>query len=281
MSGMASVPNTQLPTTGQTTPASNPFGSNPFMGSTNPYIQAAQQTAQGNIQSAQAATAANRVNQATPYGNLQYSQTGTDANGNPIWSANQTLSPELQNLTQQSLQNLRTSLNNPAYGVNAGQTATDAIMSRLQPQIQHQNEVSDQQLANQGILPGTEAYNRAKTQLAQQQNDLLTSAQTAGINAGLNVNQAQNQTAANIRSLANQNYVNPYNQATVSGPDYTGAYTTSQAAQIAQQNADAAKQAALTGGLFQLGGSVLSNPTATNAISSGLGGIFNAVKGLF
>ena len=33
--------------------------------------------------------------------------------------------------------------------------------------------------------------------------------------------------------------------------------------------------------LFQLGGSVLSNPNATNAISSGLGGLYSAIKGIF
>ena len=45
---------------------------------TNPFVQAAQATTQGNIQGAQAATAANRVNQYTPFGSLEYNQTGTD-----------------------------------------------------------------------------------------------------------------------------------------------------------------------------------------------------------
>jgi len=49
------------------------FGS-PQQVATPNYSQAAQQTAQGNLQNAQLATQANRVNQSTPYGSLNYSQ---------------------------------------------------------------------------------------------------------------------------------------------------------------------------------------------------------------
>jgi hypothetical protein len=76
----------------------------------NPFVQAAQANTMGNIQGAQTATAANRVNQSTPFGSLEYTQTGTDASGNPIWSANQTFSPEvagtMSQLTNQIGQNV-------------------------------------------------------------------------------------------------------------------------------------------------------------------------------
>jgi hypothetical protein len=62
------------------------------------YAGAAQQTAQGNIEAARVATAANRVNQVTPYGNLSYAVTGADPYGNPTWTATQTLSPAQQQL---------------------------------------------------------------------------------------------------------------------------------------------------------------------------------------
>jgi hypothetical protein len=47
------------------------------------YAAAARETAAGNLAAAQTATAANRVNQVTPYGNLNYTQT-KDAEGNPV-----------------------------------------------------------------------------------------------------------------------------------------------------------------------------------------------------
>jgi len=265
------------PSNPSTAPNTNPYGittPNQFASSTNPYIQAAQQTSLGNLASAQTATAANRVNQQTPYGSLQYTQTGTDAQGNPIWSANQTLSPQLQALTQQSLSGLQQSLTNPAYGINPGQTYSDAIMQRLQPQQQQAQGRLSAQLANQGIMPGSEAYNRAMTLQGQTQNDQLTSAIVGGMQTGLQANTAQNQTAANIKSLATPGYVNPYSQAATTGPDYTGAYATSSAADIAAQNARNAQQANLTSGLFGLG-------TAGILGSGGLTGLASAIPGAY
>ena len=268
--------------------AQNPYGimganTNSLVNSTNPYIQAAQQTTLGNYQGAQQATTANRVNQQTPYANLNYEQTGTDANGNPIWTAKQTLAGPLQGalgslqqrVAGQSAQGFNP--NTPGVGINPGELYSDAIMRRLQPQLQQQSAAVETQLANQGIMPGSEAYNRAKTQLAQQQNDALTSAQVGGINVGLQANQQafnQQLQQANLpfqqlgafQQATQPGYVNPYNQAAVSGPDYTGAYTTSQAAQIAAQNAANAKTANLQSGLFGLGSSAILG-------SGGIGGL--------
>jgi hypothetical protein len=179
--------------------------------SSNPFVQAAQANAQGNLAGALQATAANRVNQQTPFGGLQYQQTGTDAQGNPIWSANQTIAQPYQNainsLSGQIQQNFAQPFDVSQYqnqmvgqgpqfqgvgqapnlqtsvqgtGMEGWDKATGLLMSRLNPQIQQQNEASDAQLANQGIMPGSEAYKRAKTQIAQQQNDLLNQAQLAG-----------------------------------------------------------------------------------------------------
>ena len=263
-----------------TTTGNNPFGLSGVNAagnqtSTNPYIQAAQQTAVGNYQGATAATAANRVNQQTPYSNLQYQQTGTDAQGNPIWSANQSLNPTLQT-AMSGLQNRLASTAGQGInantlaqtGINPGELYSDAIMRRLQPQLQQQQASVETRLANQGIMPGSEAYNRAKTQLAQQQNDLLTSAQVQGMDVGLRANQQgfnQQLQQSNLplqqlgafNQATQPGYVSPYNQAAVAGPDYLGSYTTGQAAQIAANNAAAARTANLQSGLFGLGSSAL------------------------
>ena len=65
-------------------------------------------------------------------------------------------------------------------GMQGWDKASNIVMSRLAPQIAHQNEMSDAQLANQGIVPGTEAYANAKRVLGQSQNDLLNQAQLTG-----------------------------------------------------------------------------------------------------
>lgn len=241
-----------LNTIGNWSGNTQPFQTNAAL---DPWQQAATMNAQGNLYGAQQATAANRVNQTTPYGSLNYTQS-TDQFGNPVWSANQSLSPELQNLVSGSLGTLQSSINNPAYGVNAGETATDAIMRRLQPRLENQQESFDVKMANQGIPVGSEAYKRAYRDFSAGQNDLLTSAQTAGINTGLQVNQAQNQTAANIKALSTPNYVNPYTQAAVAGPDYLGAAGLSNQNALGNQNAATAARSNMTGGLFNLAGTL-------------------------
>jgi hypothetical protein len=241
--------------------------------STNPFVQAAQANAQGNIAGALQATAANRINQQTPYGSLSYQQTGTDAQGNPIWSANQQLSPELQQLTQSSLAGLQASQANPMYGINPGDTYSNAIMQRLAPQQSQAREALDAQLANQGIMPGSEAYNRAKTLLGQTQNDALTSAIVGGMQTGLQAQGLQNTTAANIRNLATPGYVTPYNQAAVAGPDYLSAYTSQNATDIARANAEAAQRSSLLSGLAGLGSSAILGGTGANSALGGLLGL--------
>lgn len=265
-----------------------------------PYTQATQATAAGNLQGAQQATAANRVNQVTPFGGLQYQQTGTDAQGNPIWTATQTMSPELQSIygnlaqTAQNTYGQAFNPNLPSVGINPGETYSDAIMRRLQPTMKAQQENFDVKMANQGVVPGTQAYENAYRNFSQGQNDQLTSAIVGGLNTGLAANQqAYNQALSNyqlplttlgaVKNLTNPNttYVNPYNQASTTGPDYLTAYNLQQQNQIA---ADAAKQSgqnAVTSGLFGLGSSLLGSKTGGDLISKGLGAVGGLLGGLF
>jgi hypothetical protein len=297
-----SDPNTATLGTGQT--------SNPFNAATNPYIQAAQATTMGNLYGARAATQANRINQNTPYANLNYTQS-LDANGNPVWTANQQLAQPLQsalgNIQGQLAQSTATPFDASQYQAQTGQgftgmegwdRATQLINQRLQPQIEQSQERLQAQLTNQGIAPGTEAYNRAMTQQAQKTNDLMNQAQLAGSqvqnqlqgqslaqqqanNAALQQNYTQALQQRNLplsqlgafQQATTPGYINPYTQAAVSGPDYLGAYTTSRAADIAQQNAQAARTANLQNGLFGLGSSaILGAGGIGNLGSSILGG---------
>ena len=237
------------------------------------YAGAAKQTAQGNLEAARAATAANRVNQVTPYGNLNYTQSGTDPYGNPMWTATQTMTPELQNITNASIGQLSSQYGNtpftggnlPSYGINPGQTYSDAIMSRLQPQMAMEQKSFDAQMANQGIPVGSEAYTNAARVFQQGQNDKLTSAVTGGMGVGLSANQQQyNQNltnyqlplniASNIKAIATPGYVNPAQQATTAGADIMGAMGLANQNNQANANAANARANATMGGLFSLAG---------------------------
>ena len=141
-----------------------------------------------------------------------------------------------------------------AMPVNAGMTGQQAILNRLQPQIAQQSAALRQQLANQGITPGSEAWNNAMREQQQQQNDLVSQAALQGIGLDLSANQQgygqalgaanlYNQAlgqgfgqAAQARQLANQAMSQNYGQSATSAGLYNQA-----AAQAFNQNL-AAKQ---------------------------------------
>jgi hypothetical protein len=256
------------------------------------YAAAAQETAQGNIDAARLATAANRVNQVTPYGRLDYSITGADPYGNPTWTATQTLSPEQQELLNyqnqasiglgklagKGLGYVENMLNTPfdvsalpSTGFNPSQTYQEAYMQRLQPQIQQTREQLQQRLANQGIDIGSEAYDRAMMQQAQRENDLLLGATTQGFGVGQQARQSALQEQAYLRNeplntlsavrtgaqVQGPQFVNSAQQATTAGPDLLGAAQMGYNAQMGDFNAKQAAQANLNQGLFSLGGAAL------------------------
>lgn len=253
------------------------------------YRAAAVETAQGNIDAARVATAANRVNQVTPYGNLSYSITGADPYGNPTWTATQTLSPAQQQLLDYQNQAsiglgalankglgyvenmLATPFDTsklPSTGFNPSQTYQEAYMQRLQPQIQQTRDALQQQLANKGIDIGSEAYDRAMMQQAQRENDLLAAATTQGFGVGQQARQSALQEQAYLRNeplntlsavrtgaqVQGPQFVNSAQQATTAGPDLLGAAGMQYNAAMGDFNAKQAAQANLNQGLFGLGG---------------------------
>lgn len=91
---------------------------------------------------------------------------------------------------QNYLSNNQLDLRNVAQmPVNAGTTGQAAIMSRLAPQLERQQKATAQNLANQGLVAGGEAYTNAMRDQSQQQNDLLTQAALQGISLDTAANQ--------------------------------------------------------------------------------------------
>ena len=222
------------------------------------YVGAANATAAGNLQSAQAAADANRVNQVTPYGSLTYTQDPTSTNPEGGWTATQSLAPAQQtlldqqnqasiglgNLANQGLGYVQNALNNPvtaaslpANQVNAGQTGQDALMARFQPMIDQSNAALNTQLANQGIMPGSEAYTNAQRVQGQNVNDLESQAALNGINVGEQAQNQQFQLQSQLQSqplnmlnavrsgsqVTNPTFGSVPQQATTAGPDLTSA----------------------------------------------------------
>jgi len=267
----------------------------PDIPATPDYTGAAQATASGNLDAARAAVAANRVNQVTPYGTLKYSVTGQDPYGNPTWTSTSALSPDQQalydydiasskglgQLQSKGLSYVSNMLDKPfdtsglpQTGINAGEQMSESIMRRLQPNILMEQKRFDAQMANQGIPLGSEAYQNAKRNFDERQNDKLTSAIIQGTQTGL---QARGQgfseqayqrnepinTLNAVRSgsqVTNPNsfFVSAPQQSTTAGADYLGAAGMTGNANVAAANASNAQRNAMIQGLFSLGSSAVS-----------------------
>jgi len=116
-------------------------------------------------------------------------------------------------------QNLQTGVN--GTGMQGWDAATALINQRLQPQMAQAAESQKAQLANQGLVPGTQAYDNAMRSFNQGQNDLLTQAQLQGANVqnqmfnqNLQAGQFGNQaiTQQNANQLANTGFNNQASQ---------------------------------------------------------------------
>jgi hypothetical protein len=98
--------------------------------------------------------------------------------------------PQIQALSRDNL---------PTIQGDYAKTGYDAIMSRLNPQLEEQRRAFDTQMANQGITLGSEAYNNAFKNQSQAANDARIQAGLQGI--GIGQQQQQQQMA-----LQNQEY---------------------------------------------------------------------------
>ena len=262
------------------------------------YKGAAEATAAGNLEAAKYATRANRVNQYTPYGNLTYNE-----KGDGTWDQTQTLTPQAQatldkqmalsdkyaDTASQGFDKVQGLLSNPeldmsqlpARAMNVGQTAQEAIMSRLQPQLAQQEEALRTRMANQGITLGSDAYGKEMTAQGQRGNDLQLQAALQGISldqanrTGALQEQAYIQdrplnlvnalrSGAQVQSPQFQQYAQ---QGQTTGADYFGAASKQYGAQMDAFNANQASQDKMMGGLFGIGGQFAGSAAGSAALA--------------
>lgn len=252
------------------------------------YASAAKETATGNLEAARQATKANRINQYTPYGSLTYKDLGNDQ-----WSQTQTLTPQAQatldkqmalsdkyadtastgfDKVQGLLSNPQLDMSQlPQRGIDVGQTAQQAIMSRLQPQLAQQDEALRTRLANQGITLGSDAYGKEMTAQGQRGNDLQLQAALQGIN----LDQANRSAALQEQAYIQDRPLNLVNalrsgaqvqspqfqqfaqQQNVGGANMLGAAQAQYGADLGAYNAAQANQSNTMGGLFGIGGAAV------------------------
>lgn len=190
------------------------FGSPPAAPAAPDYTGAAVAQGTANLDAARATAKLSNPNIYSPYGN----QTVTYEGDTP--TITQTLTPEAQKtlneqqqgqyglaaLGNQGVANASAVFNTPfSFGgpavqtsldtsgiakmpVNAGTTGQEAIMSRLEPSLAKNRVSTETQLINQGLRPGSEAYDNAIKLLGQQENDQRTQAALQGIGLDTSAN---------------------------------------------------------------------------------------------
>ena len=274
------------------------------------YTGAAQATAAGNKEAAIAAQAGNMINQYTPYGSVEYTERGR-IDGTPQYSQTVKLSPEqqaaynkdvamnaqLQDVGMQGVGYVQSALNKPlsfeglqevATPGQIQQAASDAAyqnaMRYVEPRLQRQQASLENQLANQGITRGSEAWNAAMQDAAAERANIYGQAQNQAYLQGLQgagqayqqALGARQQGISELSQLRSEpiNILNavrtgsqmqtsaqpqvgassPGQLATWSGPDLLGATTAQGQYNQGLYNSQQASNSALTSGLMGLGG---------------------------
>jgi hypothetical protein len=183
------------------------------------------------------------------------------------------------------------------------QQAQDAIMSRLQPQMDTRRAALETQLANQGITRGSEAWTNAENQQGRDENDARMQGilggfqqgntefgQALGLASGTQAQRAaqlgerqtlREQPLQDTLGLLSGAKVPQFGQYTTAGsataPNYLGAQQSSYNAALDKMNLSADQRAGLENGLFSLGGSFLNSGLGQKTI----GYIGDQIGGLF
>ena len=249
------------------------------------YTAAATATAAGDLQAAQTAAMANRVNQVTPQGDLTYTP---PANSNLPWTVTQSYSPAEQQLFNQGNQinsgllglgstalgqissNMVkpiTASDLPASMVGAGQTGYQAYMAQVQPSLDEAKEAAESQMAQQGIPQGSQAWQNEERQLGVNQNQAQDQAEQTGFTQGQSAQQQalQIQTALQdqpinevdaLRSgsqVTNPNFTSVPQQQTTTGANLLGAAQDTANYNIAGTNAAQSGSNAAMGAIGTIG----------------------------
>lgn len=231
------------------------------------------------------------MDQTTPFGALDYSKVGTETitgpDGTtyevPKYESTVSLSPDAQGAVDANIGAARNMAElaqsqsgrlgdilgaqpniRDAVGT-ARDSAMEALMSRMSPQLERDREALRTSLANQGIREGSTAYDRAMSRFGEQSND-------ARMQAILNAGQEQSRAIQNeiaMRSAPINEITAAMSGGQVRQPQFTNNPTTQMAnvdtaglimdeynAQLQNWQTQQAQQQQLLGGILGLGGNI-------------------------
>lgn len=211
------------------------FGSDPPP-PPDPKVVAEAQT-KSNKETAVANAYLNRVDQTNPFGSSSYQVTGTNPDGTPKFSQSTQFSQPVQGLFDSymgmtqgmadvgtgQLQGLQQQYSQPFDLNTESENKIVAMQSaRLNPELQRQDEGLRNKLSNQGIMEGTEAFDRAMERQGRTANDARNSMWLGARQQGVNEALMQRQLPLNEFNALRTG-------AQVSSPQFAGVPQTQQA----------------------------------------------------
>lgn len=241
---------------------------------------AAAQT-QSNKETAVANAYLNRVDQTNPFGTSTYQVVGTNPDGTPkfaqttafsapvqgLFDSNIAMSQGLADIGQGQIAGLQQQYANPLDLNTETENRIAALRSaRLDPELQRQDDALRNRLTNQGIREGTEAWDRALERQGRMatdaRNQLWLDARQQGMNEALTqrnqplmeFNAIRTGTAPNMPTFSS------VPQTQQANTNVAGIYDSNYQNQLAAYNAQNSANNAFMGGLFGLGGSLLTAP---------------------
>jgi hypothetical protein len=265
-----------------------------------PYATANTQQ-QFNQKAATAQQGMNMVDQSNPYGTTKYSQTGTNPDGTPKYSVSTAFSAPQQQLYDSgnalkmgqlgAAQNLMNSGQGAFSGkgvdlsYNGTTAALDALnKTRLDPQWAQNTDMQESKLANQGVTPGTPAYDNAMRVFNQGKNDAYNSANLADY--GLSSQNALAQYNSPLQTYQGlTNGTTPQGptsgnvnvpQTNVAGTNYAGLAEQNYQQQSQNANSQNGQIAGLVGTAAGIGLAPFTGGMSLGMAGGGMGGLFGS-----
>jgi hypothetical protein len=231
-----------------------------------------QQQAAENTRSAQQQAAYNRPNQTDAFGNtVNWSQSGTDANGNPVFQVNQQLGATGQRMAG-GLGGLADRYFGQAGGANGIDRALGMYDQTMDPRNERMRAAAESRLRNQGFDPSSEAFRTQMGDVALQQNEARNNFATGAWG------QAINERGQEMRELSPgvQFGMGTTSPQMVNAPgvnvgtvDYMGLNKANYDGQMNQYNQQMQQRNAMLGGLAGIGGAMLGAPLGGGASVGG------------
>lgn len=257
-----------------------------------------------NTQALQQSQAANQVNQQNAVGNRQWTLQGYDQNGNPQYGMSESYNPQEQSLYNMfagargssggqgnELWNSLVSSGNydqafdPTNDVSAGvNTRMGQMQTYMDPFMTKQRQDRDNEMRNQGLVPGMEAYdeeaNRVQDQQQQSMQSLLAQFQPEAFKQAYQQHEQPINEAAKFSQFGQPNQLGFSNtpQYAQNAADATGAYGNYDRMNLSAWEQQQKQNSGMWQGIGAIGGAMLGGPMGAS-IGSGIGGMFGPSTG--